>query len=99
MFLVTLSRETGFVIPRPKGNFAVFKLFGTGQNSFITCFNDWKYGDEYNCSQERSPNHNIFIKIFLQRSTKKYRIAAQSLEVFESDFKYMKNVYQSSKHC
>ena len=42
-------------------------------------------------SHERSLNHSSSIKIFLQRSTKKDRIDTQSLEVFESEFKYMKN--------
>ena len=39
-----------------------------------------------------SPNNSNYIRIFLQRSTKKDRIDAKSLEVFESEFKYMKNV-------
>ena len=43
-------------------------------------------------SHERSSNHSNSIRIFLQRSTKKARIDVKSLEVFENEFKYMKNV-------
>ena len=36
-----------------------------------------------------SSNHSNSIRIFLQRPTKKDRIDAKSLEVFESEFKYV----------
>lgn len=45
------------------------KLFGTGENSLKTGFNDWKYASEYNDSHERPPNRSGSIKIFLNRST------------------------------
>ena len=70
-----------------------YKVFGTGQNSFIRSFNDWKHASKYIGSHESSPNHDNSIRIFLQRSTKKDRIDAKTLEVFESKFKYMKNVF------
>ena len=70
----------------------LFQVFGTGQNSFITGFNDWKHTSEYIGSHERSSNHCSSIRIFLQGSTKKDRTDAKFLEVFESEFKYMKNV-------
>ena len=38
-----------------------------------------------------SSNHSNSIRIFLQESTKKDLIDAKSLEVFESEFNYMKN--------
>ena len=39
-----------------------------------------------------SPNYSNSIRIFLQISAKKHQTDAKSLEVFESEFKYMKNV-------
>ena len=58
----------------------------------MTGFNAWKHASEYIGSQERSPSHSSSIEILLQRSTKKDQIDAQSIEVFENEFKYMKNV-------
>ena len=79
---------------KTQGKFYCFyrALFGAGQNSFMIGFNDWKYASEYIGSHERSPNNSSSIKIFLQRLTKKNQIDAQLLEVFASEFKYMKNV-------
>ena len=68
-----------------------YKLFGTGQNSFITGFKDWKHASVYIGSHERSPNYSSSIKTFLQISTKKHRLDAVTW-IFERKFKYMKNV-------
>ena len=99
--LFTRSHISGSIVEwdwlcysKTPGKFYFFycKLFGTDQNSFITGFNDWKHASEYIGSHERSPNDNNSIRIFPQRSTKKDRMDAKSPEVFESEFKHMKNV-------
>ena len=56
-----------------------------------TGLNDWKHASEYIGSYERSPTNSNSLRIFLQRSTNKDGADAESLEVFESEFRYMKN--------
>ena len=91
-FLVQLPSRTGFVIQRSKEKSTLCKLFGTAQNSFLIGFNGWKHVSEYIGYHERSLNHSSSLKISLQGSTQKDRVNAQPIEMFESKFKYMKNV-------
>ena len=101
--LFTRSQVSGSIVERDwlchsniQGKVYCFycKLFRTGQNTFITSFNDWKHAREYVVSHESSPNHSTSIKVFLQRSTKQHRTNVQSLKIFVNELKYKKNIHR-----